>query len=177
MSFIRNFVKSFQQMILTVTAGVNDHVISSVNVSNTILILAGWARSDASGFADGNGSGYITLLDSTHLRTTQTLNSAVAVVNVLEFYSPFLRTPVQYDTIAMSGLSTANKTISAVGSKACVFFLGMNHTADAIQTDMSSQTVNLRLTSSTNVQANRFGTGGVNSPDGAGLSFCVLDPR
>lgn len=178
--FIPSLFKSVNQYAITgagVVNGNNDITISSVNVNNTI-IFGSFASSDLSGFPDGIGSGYFSLLNATTVRFFTYNGGSDISFTVIEFYSGFMRQPVQYNNIVISAGTAGNRAITAVGSKAFVIPLCMAQNTGAAQADMGSVTFTVTLTSNVLVSALRYGAGGAAGfPDSALIGFCVVDPR
>lgn len=180
MSFITSFLASTPQSIYqgNISAPGTDIPIAPIDVSATILI-ASFASQDASGFPIGSGSLYLTLVNSVTARAVA-LAAGFGDVRfmVVEFKKSFLRSPVQYGSVNLSGSTSVSVTINPVGPKAIVIPLGFSEIASAgPQTDMATLTYSISLYSPTLVLATRYGTGGAAAPDVAMAGFCVLDPR
>jgi hypothetical protein len=150
----------------------------AVTTANAIIIYGGNASNDAGGFPCGNGSGFVYLANSTTVSSFAFIGGGLINFTVIEVYSGFMRSPVQYGSGNLSGGSTGvGVTISAVGPKAFPLFLGLAESTLSAQADMASVTGIVSLFNPTTVLCSRFGGGGANAPDNAFMGFCVVDPK
>jgi hypothetical protein len=177
MSYRASAVKSVQRGSISLLSGSASATatITAVNTSYSYVQPVG--ATNYAGSSDEDGQVRLELTNSTTVTAYHkgaSLSSVTMAFQVFEFFPWALRQAVQQGTISHTAPATTNTaTITAVGSKAQLIYLGTSVSTDAADTYPLAAASTLELTNSTTITATR--------PSGSSsdvvIGYVAVDPK
>jgi hypothetical protein len=174
MSYRASAVKSVQRNTLTLGAASTSQTATlATTVDKNYAYVRALSAEAAASTLDGTFR--IELTNNTTVTAYHLGAGATALTitfEVLEFFPWTMKQAIQHGTVTLTGVTSNTATITAVGSKASIQFLGLGTTADGGGVFPGATVGTIALTNSTTVTGSR-----ASSNNNCVIGFAVIDPK